>query len=353
MTRLAITGGMGFIGSNFVRLLLRTRRDDDVLCVDNLSLGSNPRNLVEIADDRRYTFLEGDISDSRFADRVIKNADVVVNFAAQSHVDRSIQDPTPFISSNVLGVFALLQAIRKARHEVRFVQIGSDEEYGEIMKDGFEESDPLTPSSPYAASKASASMLVLAYRRTYGVKANITRCTNNFGPYQFPEKFIPRMIINAIQGRPLPIYGNGRQVRNWLYVEDHCMAIDLVLRKGRSGEVYNIAGDYETANIELAEDILDLMGKPKRLVKHVPDRPGHDKRYGLDSTKIRKELGWRPRWNFPAALRKTIEWYESSAGWWKPLLGRIGRRRARWNTAGRSDLRAQKRLKAGFKADFT
>jgi dTDP-glucose 4,6-dehydratase len=312
---------MGFIGSNFVRMLLGGDREVSVTCVDNLSFGSNPRNLDGLSQKDGYKFLKGDISDIAIAKRAVQDADALVNFAAQSHVDRSIRDPWPFASSNILGVLALLEAVRKSRNEVRFLQIGSDEEYGEILTGSFKEGDPLTPSSPYAASKASASMLVLAYMRTYGLKGIITRCTNNFGPYQFPEKFIPLMIVSALLGRRLPIYGDGKQVRNWIYVEDHCRAIEMILAKGRDGEIYNVASDYETTNIKLAEMILKSVGKPTRLIRHVPDRPGHDRRYGLDSSKLRRQLGWRPRWDFPEALEKTIRWYGANEDWWKPLLG--------------------------------
>jgi dTDP-glucose 4,6-dehydratase len=284
-----------------------------------MSYGSNPTNLQDLAKDARYRFVRGDISNFGAALRLINQVDAVVNLAAETHVDRSISSGKSFISSNVLGVFSLLECLRKARRRVPFVQVGTDEEYGEVTNGSSTEEDRLSPSSPYAATKASASMLVLAYARTYGLDARITRCTNNYGPYQFPEKLVPKSIIRAHLGLRLPIYGDGRNVRDWIHVEDHCEALELVLRKGQAGDIYNIAGHNELENIELIRRILSLMGKSETLIEFVEERPGHDRRYSLDDHKIRKELGWTPKHSFAEGIKKTVDWYLRNEKWWRPL----------------------------------
>ncbi|MGB9717830.1 MAG: dTDP-glucose 4,6-dehydratase [Thermoproteota archaeon] len=319
--RLLVTGGCGFIGSNFIRHVLKTHGDVEIVNVDNLSYGSSLSNLKDIEDDKRYRFVRGSVCDPALMSMLVNDADAAVNFAAESHVDRSIADPWPFFRSNTEGVLVLLEAVRRSSRNVRLVQVGTDESYGDILEGSFKEEDGLKPSSPYAASKASADLFCLAYHRTYGLNVCVTRCTNNFGPYQFPEKLIPKTIVRAMLNLKIPIYGSGRNVRDWIYVLDHCEALDTVLRKGRKGEIYNIAGGNELSNLQVVDRILELMGKPRDLVEFVEDRPGHDVRYSLDSSKIRSELGWEPRHVFNEALKKTVEWYLSNEWWWRPLAG--------------------------------
>jgi dTDP-glucose 4,6-dehydratase len=318
ITRIIVTGGLGFIGSNFIRYLLKVNNEAEITNVDAMSYGSNPSSLADLLPDKRYKFVEGDISNIEVVKPLVADTDFVVNFAAETHVDRSISSGSPFIKSNVLGVYALLEALRHGRGRTRCVQIGTDEEYGEITEGSFTEEGRLTPSSPYAATKASASMLVLAYARTYGLDACITRCTNNFGPYQFPEKLIPKTLIRGMLGLKVPIYGTGKNVRDWIYVEDHCEAIAKVLRDGSAGEVYNISSGDELENLIVVSAVLELIGKPS-LIEHVEDRPGHDLRYSLDSSKIRDKLGWKPRHTFRESLAKTVEWYLKNESWWRPL----------------------------------
>lgn len=317
--RLIVTGGCGFIGSNFIRHVLNTYRDVEVVNVDNLSYGSNLNNLKDLEDDKRYRFVRGSINDPNLMSGLVKDADAVVNFAAESHVDRSIADPWPFFRSNTEGILVILEAMRRSGGDVRLVQVGTDESYGDILQGSFKEEDRLKPSSPYAASKASADLFCLAYHRTYGLNVCITRCTNNFGPYQFPEKLIPKTIIRAMLNLKIPIYGSGKNVRDWIYVLDHCEALDMVLRNGKKGEVYNVSSGNELSNLQVVDRILKLMGKPRGLIEFVEDRPGHDVRYSLDSSKIRSELGWRPRHSFMEALKNTVEWYTSNEWWWKSL----------------------------------
>jgi len=319
MERVLVTGGAGFIGSNFIRYLLNNRSDVTILNLDKLSIGSSLASLSDLQPLKRYSFIKGDICDTNLMQKLIEKIDSIVNFAAESHVDRSIADPSSFIMTNTLGVYSILEAIRKSRRNVRLVHVGTDEEYGEILKGSFKEEERLLPSSPYAASKAAASMLIHAYHRTYGIDAIITRCTNNFGPYQFPEKLIPKTIIRAMKNMRIPVYGRGNQIRDWIYVEDHCEALDLVLRKGRSGEVYNISSGNELDNLTVVKKVLEVMGKDESLIEHVEDRPGHDVRYSLDSSKIRAELGWKPRHRFEEALELTVKWYQEHQDWWKPL----------------------------------
>jgi len=307
---LLVTGGAGVIGSNFVRFVQEKYK---IIVVDALKYGSNLNNLKDL----NIKFIEGNICDYKLMTELIKGVDAIVNFAAESHVDRSISGPYPFIESNIVGTHTILEAMRKVKPDVKLVHISTDEVYGETTEGSFTENDPLRPSSPYSASKASSDMLVLSYVRTYDLDVIITRCTNNFGPYQFPEKLIPKAIIRANMNKKIPIYGTGENIRDWIYVLDHCKAIETVLNKGEKGEIYNISSGEERTNLEVAKEILSLMGKDN-LIEFVEDRPGHDVRYALDSSKIRK-LGWRPKYSFKQALEKTISWYLNNKWWWEPL----------------------------------
>jgi len=309
--KILVTGGLGFIGSNFVRY--KADNKAEIVIIDALKYGSNENNLK----DSDYKFVKGDICDYELMTEPVKKADVIVNFAAETHVDRSISNPYAFIESNVIGTYTLLEAIRKANPEAKFVHVSTDEVYGDIENGSFKENGMLRPSSPYSASKASADMFVLAYVRTYDLNAVITRCTNNYGAYQFPEKLIPKAIIRAKLNMKIPVYGTGKNVRDWIYVEDHCEAIRLVLAKGEKGEIYNISSGEERTNLEVVSEILRIIGKPD-LIEFVEDRPGHDIRYSLDSSKIR-ELGWKPGHKFEEGLKETIEWYLKNEEWWKPL----------------------------------
>ena len=315
--KILVTGGMGFIGSNFIRYMLSSHEDVGIVNLDNLSMGSNLANLKDVEGDPRYTFVKGSITDFPLISKLIKGMDAVVNFAAETHVDRSIADPRPFFESNTLGTFNLLEACRNA--DVKFIHVSTDEIYGDIVEGSFKEEDRLHPSNPYSASKAAADGFVLAYHRTYGLDTVVTRCTNNFGPYQYPEKLIPKTIIRASMGLKVPVYGSGRNVRDWIYVLDHCKALDLVLQEGRPGEIYNISGGNEYENIEVVKKILKLTGKDESLIEFVEDRPGHDVRYSLDSSKIRNELGWKPEHDFESALRATVKWYSENGWWWRPI----------------------------------
>jgi dTDP-glucose 4,6-dehydratase len=289
-----------------------------VVNIDSLSYGSNLANL-EGVDDPRYRFIKGDISHAPTVWKLISEADAVVNFAAETHVDRSIAEPWPFFKSNIGGVLTILEAIRKSKQDVRFIQVGTDESYGDIKKGSFKEGDPLAPSSPYSASKASADLFVSAYQRTYGIDACITRCTNNYGPYQFPEKLIPKAIIRLQKGLKVPVYGTGKNVRDWLYVGDHCRAIQAVLEKGKAGSVYNVSAGNELSNMAVVKKIISIMRKKADSIVLVEDRPGHDVRYSLDSSKIQKQLGWKPRVGFREGIVLTIAWYLANEAWWAPL----------------------------------
>ncbi|WP_342576313.1 dTDP-glucose 4,6-dehydratase [Paenibacillus sp. FSL M8-0142] len=315
--KILVTGGAGFIGSNFILYMMRQHPQDEIINLDALTYAGNLENLKSVENEPNYTFVHGDIADKRKVDEVFKSGiDVVVNFAAESHVDRSILEPEAFVNANVLGTQVLLDAAK--RYGVtKFVQVSTDEVYGSLGETGlFSETTPLAPNSPYSASKAGGDLLVRAYHETFGLPVNITRCSNNYGPYQFPEKLIPLMISRALQDESLPIYGDGLNIRDWLYVEDHCSAIDLVIRQGRIGEVYNIGGNNERTNIHIVQTILKELGKPESLIRYVEDRPGHDRRYGIDPTKITEELGWKPKHNFETGIKETIQWYLNNKEWW-------------------------------------
>lgn len=317
MKKVLVTGGAGFIGSNYIRYLLKKYSDIEVINLDKLTYAGNLDNLKDIDGDPRYRFIKGDICDAEIVDPLVKEADIVVNFAAESHVDRSIGRPDDFIRTDVFGAFVLLEAARKHGVE-KFIQISTDEVYGSIEQGSFKETDPLMPSSPYSASKAGADRLAYSYFVTYDVPVIITRCSNNFGPYQFPEKLIPLFVTNALEDKPLPIYGDGKNVRDWIYVEDHCDAIDFLYHHGKDGEVYNIGAGNERNNLEITEFILKELDKPRSLMKFVKDRLGHDRRYSLDCTKLR-EMGWKPRHSFDEAMKTTIRWYVDNPWWWKKL----------------------------------
>lgn len=314
-----ITGGLGFIGSNFIRFLLNNQ-DTKITNIDIISHGANPDNLEDIQDQKKYSFIKGDICDKETVKKHLENIDIVVNFAAESHVDRSISDPRPFFKSNTEGVLNILELMRQTNKNIKFFQIGTDESYGDITEGSFKEEDRLTPSSPYAASKAAADVFCLAYHRTYGLDVTLTRCTNNFGPFQFPEKLIPKTIIRAEKNLKVPIYGSGKNVRDWIYVIDHCEAVKSIIDNGKSGQIYNISSGNELQNTKVVETILELMDKPPSLMEFVEDRPGHDIRYSLDSSKIRKELGWSPRYQFVNAIKETVKWYINNLQWWSSLV---------------------------------
>jgi dTDP-glucose 4,6-dehydratase len=316
MPTLFVTGGCGFIGSNFVRHLLRSDPTIRVTNFDALTYAGNLANLADVVDDPRYRFVKGDITDrAAVANALADETDAVVNFAAESHVDRSILDSGPFVRTNVLGTQVLLDAAR-AKKVKRFVQVSTDEVYGSLGPSGyFTETTPLAPSSPYSASKAAADMLVLAYAHTFGMDAVITRCSNNYGPYQFPEKIIPLFITNLMSDQQVPVYGDGMQVRDWIHVLDHARGVEVAWRKGRAGEVYNFGGRCEMSNLHLTHSLLELLGKPRTLIKHVQDRLGHDRRYAIDCSKAERELGWAPKVTFENGLRETIAWYQANQPW--------------------------------------
>jgi dTDP-glucose 4,6-dehydratase len=321
--KILVTGGAGFIGSNFIRLLLSPEKQGkyQVVNLDRLTYAGNLENLSDLSSLDGYRFVRGDIGDEKLVESLIQEGvEGIINFAAESHVDRSLYEPDLFLRTNVLGVQVLLQAALRLGVR-RFVQISTDEVYGSLSsgEPPFREDHPLAPNSPYAASKASADLLVRSYFKTYGFPAVITRCSNNYGPYQFPEKLIPLMITNALEGKTLPIYGDGLNIRDWIHVEDHCRAILLVLEKGGGGEVYNIGGDGERSNLEIVEEILRLLEKPKTLLRYVTDRPGHDRRYGIEFSKLKGELGWSPSIPLKEGLAQTIRWYLDREEWWRRI----------------------------------
>jgi len=297
--------------------MLSNISDIKIVNLDNLSIGSNIANLKDIEANARYTFIKGDLTNYKQLSKLINGIDAIVNFAAQTHVDRSIAFPRLFFKSNTLGTFNLLEACKKKN--VRLIHVSTDEVYGEIAEGSFKENDRLKPSNPYSASKAAADLLILSYCRTYGLNAVITRCTNNFGPYQFPEKLIPKTIIRASLNMKVPVYGTGRNIRDWIYVLDHCEALRLVLEKGKAGEIYNVSSYNEYENLDVVKKVLKLMGKDESLIEFIEDRPGHDIRYSLDSSKIRNELGWKPKHRFNEALEQTVNWYLKNEWWWKPI----------------------------------
>lgn len=321
--KLLVTGGAGFIGSNFIRCLLdqaqQGRADYHIINLDKLTYAGNLENLISLPKPENYAFVKGDICDGHLVDQLLgEGIDAVVNFAAESHVDRSILDPGVFIQTNFQGVQVLLHGALKHKIQ-KFIQVSTDEVYGSLgTKDpAFREDTPMAPNSPYAASKAAADLLARAYFKTFGVPVVVTRCSNNYGPFQFPEKLIPLMVTNAMENKPLPIYGDGLNVRDWIHVEDHCRALQVVLEKGKVGEIYNIGGDGEKTNLEIVETILQILGKPRSLMQFVADRPGHDRRYAIDFSKIRKELGWSPSISLAQGLQATVQWYESHRQWWQ------------------------------------
>ena len=316
MRYVLVTGGCGFIGSNFVRYLLENDPDVAVINFDQLTYAGNLANLAGLENHPRYRFVKGDITDRHAVREVVgSGVEAVINFAAESHVDRSIHDCGPFVSTNVVGTQVLLDAAREAQVP-RYLQVSTDEVYGSLGPTGyFTEETPLAPNSPYAASKAAADLLVRSYVHTFGLPAVITRCSNNYGPYQFPEKLIPLFITNLVRDEPVPVYGDGQNVRDWIHVRDHCAAIDRVWREGRVGEVYNVGGRCERTNLDLTHALLEAVGKPRSLIRYVKDRPGHDRRYAIDCSKIERELGWRPQVPFEQGLRETVRWYQEHADW--------------------------------------
>lgn len=316
--RILVTGGAGFIGSHFIRYLIHRYPDYEIINLDKLTYAGNLENLRDVQNHLRYRFVKGDICDAALVNELLPGVDVVVNFAAETHVDRSILEPGRFLQTDVQGVYTLLEGVR-AHRVSRFVQISTDEVYGSIPEGAATEESPLRPSSPYAASKAGADLLVQAYWTTWHLPVIITRCSNNFGPYQYPEKLIPLFITHALEDRPLPLYGDGLNVRDWIFVEDHCEAIDRVMHQGREGRIYNIGAGNERTNREITERILATLGKSTGLIQPVPDRPGHDRRYAVDTTRIREELGWSPRHTFDEALQRTVQWYRENEWWWRPL----------------------------------
>jgi dTDP-glucose 4,6-dehydratase len=315
-----IGGGYGFIGSAFIRNRLENNPNDEIINIDNMSLGSNKANLEMVESNDKYRHEKGDITNLKLVEKLSKDVDVIINFAAETHVDRSIANPKPFIETNILGTYSLLEASKN--NEKLFVHISTDEIYGDLEKGQrpFIELDNLKPSNPYSATKASADLLVQAYVRTYKNNCIITRCTNNFGPFQFPEKLVPKTIIRAHKNLKVPLYGDGKQIRSWIYVVDHIRAINSLLQKGEAGEIYNITAWNEISNKEMVEKILNKMNKPLDLIEFVSDRPGHDKRYSIDSDKIQKEIGWFPAYNFEKALDETVSWYQNHQRWWEPLV---------------------------------
>jgi dTDP-glucose 4,6-dehydratase len=315
--KLLVTGGCGFIGSNFIKRMFKTHPAYKIVNLDKLTYCGNPENLRDIERDLRYTFIKGDICDRKIVDKAINGCDAVINFAAESHVDRSIEDASAFIRTNIHGVYTLLESAKK--HNIkRFIQISTDETYGSIRKGSFKETSLLHPNSPYSAAKAGGDHLALAYYTTFKLPVIVTRSSNNFGPYQYPEKVIPLFITNLLANKKVPLYGDGMNVRDWLYVFDNCSAIDLILHKGKIGEIYNIGGSFEIPNIELTKIILKFLGKTDKMINYVSDRMGHDRRYSLDSTKVRK-LGWKPSKSFDTAIKETINWYKANTTWWQKL----------------------------------
>ncbi|MCD6298832.1 MAG: dTDP-glucose 4,6-dehydratase [Deltaproteobacteria bacterium] len=319
MTKLLVTGGAGFIGSNFIHYGLSEHSNWEIMNLDKLTYAGNLENLKDVENNPRYRFVKGDISDRELVSNLLQEGiAIIVNFAAESHVDRSIMDASPFIETNVKGTQVLLDTARQYKVG-RFIQISTDEVYGSIQEGKFTEQSPLAPNSPYAASKAAADLLCRAYYQTYKMPVIITRSSNNYGPFQFPEKLIPLAITNALEDKEIPIYGDGLNVRDWIYVTDHCRGLESALQKGQPGEIYNIAASHEKTNLELIHQLLDMMSKPRSLIRFVADRPGHDRRYAMDATRITRELGWKPLYSFEQALSATVDWYLDSEPWWQRI----------------------------------
>ena len=317
MTKILVTGGLGFIGSNFILFYLKNNSKIQITNVDACLTGSNSKNLNELKNSKRYKFIKSNIKNQKIIDELVSKNDLIINFAAESHVDRSISNPKLFLDTNIIGTYSILEAIRK--YDKKLVQISTDEVYGSLEKNSADENFILNPSSPYSSSKASADLLVKSYNITYGCDVKISRCTNNYGPRQFPEKLIPKVIINALNDKSIPVYGNGKNIRDWLYVIDHCRAIQKIIEKGKSGEIYNIAGKNEIDNNTIIKIILKSLNKPLSLMKYVKDRPGHDFRYSLDATKIENKLKWEPKYTFENGIKETVLWYVNNKSWWKKL----------------------------------
>ena len=323
--KIIVTGGAGFIGGNYIHIMLKKHPEDEIICLDALTYAGNLETLKPVMKNPKFKFVKGDIADREFVYDLMEKErpDVIVNFAAESHVDRSIVNPELFLRTNIIGTSVLLDACRKYGIK-RYHQVSTDEVYGDLPLERkdlfFTETTPLHTSSPYSASKASADLLVLAYHRTYKLPVTISRCSNNYGPYHFPEKLIPLMIANALNNKPLPVYGKGENVRDWLYVADHCNAIDLIIRQGKVGEIYNIGGHNERRNLDVVKTILKELGKPESLIHFVTDRPGHDRRYAIDPTKIHNELGWLPETKFEDGIKQTVQWYLENKPWWEHII---------------------------------
>ena len=314
-----VCGGAGFIGSAFIRNYLKNNPESKIVNLDILTIGSNLENLKEVENNPNYKFIKEDIRNESLIENLVKDVDVIVNFAAESHVDRSIANPKPFLETNVMGTYSILEGIRK--HNKKFIHVSTDEVYGDAQgKSSFDESSQINPSNPYSATKAAADNLVSSYSRTYGIDCITTRCTNNFGPFQFPEKLIPKTIIRLIKNLKVPLYGDGNQIRSWIYVIDHVQAIEELISKGKSGEVYNITSYEEISNKTIVEKIIQILDKSKDMIEFVDDRPGHDKRYSINCSKIQNKIGWHPKFDFDDALKQTIQWYLQNQSWWEPLI---------------------------------
>ena len=317
--KILVCGGAGFIGSAFIKNYLNNNPKNKIINLDLLTIGSNLKNLKEIEQNKNYQFINDDIKNQKLVDNLAKDVDVIINFAAESHVDRSIANPKPFIETNILGTYSLLEATKK--YDNLFIHVSTDEVYGDAEnEDSFTEKSLINPSNPYSATKAAADHLVSTYHRTYGIKCITTRCTNNFGPHQFPEKLIPKTIIRAKKDLKIPLYGNGEQIRSWIYVYDHVQAIENLISNGVSGRIYNITAWNEIKNKTIVENILELLNKSNDLIEYVDDRPGHDKRYSIDASKIQKEINWKPKYDFKESLKDTVEWYNENYSWWEPLI---------------------------------
>ena len=314
-----VCGGAGFIGSAFIKNYLENNSNSKIINLDVLTIGSNLKNLKDVENNSNYKFIQDDIRKESVINNLVKNTDVIINFAAESHVDRSIVNPKPFLETNIIGTYSILEATRK--YDKQFIHVSTDEIYGDAHgKSSFDENSQINPSNPYAATKAAADHLVSSYHRTYGINCITTRCTNNFGPNQFPEKLIPKTIIRSIKNLKVPLYGDGMQIRSWIYVNDHVQAIETLISKGKSGQVYNITAYEEITNKTIVEKILDILEKPHSMIEYVGDRPGHDKRYSIDCTKIENQTGWRPQYNFDDALKQIVTWYLKNQSWWEPLI---------------------------------